>query len=149
LARIAWRYGTSVWAIVQANNIANPNIIHVGQCLCIPKAGPHPPAPKPPKPGCEHLFWPKAGARLSGLVEARGTADDPNLWYYKLEYRKNGLDEWHYITGSETAVHNNVLGVWDTRGLPDGGYEFRLVIVDRTGNYNPPCTIPVRLDNSP
>jgi len=36
LYSIAWRYQSSVWAIVTANNIANPNLIFPGQVLCIP-----------------------------------------------------------------------------------------------------------------
>jgi len=47
LYRIARRYGTSVWAIVVANNISNPSFIYVGQVLLIPGPGPAPPAPTP------------------------------------------------------------------------------------------------------
>lgn len=36
LSGIAWRYGTSVWSIAAANNIANPSLIWVGQRLYIP-----------------------------------------------------------------------------------------------------------------
>ena len=36
LAAIAWRFGTTVWVIVQANGIWNPNLIYVGQRLVIP-----------------------------------------------------------------------------------------------------------------
>ena len=36
LSGIARRYGTSVSALVKANNIRNPNRIYVGQKLCIP-----------------------------------------------------------------------------------------------------------------
>lgn len=36
LAGIAWRFGVNMWAIVRANNIPNPNLIHVGQRLYIP-----------------------------------------------------------------------------------------------------------------
>jgi len=36
LYSIAGRYQSSVWAIVSANNIANPNLIFPGQVLCIP-----------------------------------------------------------------------------------------------------------------
>jgi LysM repeat protein len=36
LYSLAQRYGTSVWAIATTNNIANPNLIYVGQTLCIP-----------------------------------------------------------------------------------------------------------------
>lgn len=36
LYRIALNYGVSMWAIVRANNIANPNAIYAGQRLVIP-----------------------------------------------------------------------------------------------------------------
>lgn len=36
LYAIAFRYGTTVWALITANHIANPNWIFVGQSLCIP-----------------------------------------------------------------------------------------------------------------
>jgi len=36
LTWIAMRYGTSVWAIVQANGLSNPNVIYTGQRLFIP-----------------------------------------------------------------------------------------------------------------
>ncbi len=38
LTRIALKYGTTVQAIVQANNITNPNLVFVGQVLTIPGA---------------------------------------------------------------------------------------------------------------
>lgn len=37
LYSIALRYGTTVQAIALANNIVNPNLIFVGQTLCIPQ----------------------------------------------------------------------------------------------------------------
>ena len=36
LSSIARQYGTTVWAIVVRNNLANPNFIYVGQTLVIP-----------------------------------------------------------------------------------------------------------------
>jgi len=45
LTRIAARFGTTVAALVQANNIVNPNLIYVGQVLIIP--GGTVPAPQP------------------------------------------------------------------------------------------------------
>jgi len=38
LTRIALRYGVSIWTIVSANSIANPNLIYPGQQLTIPGA---------------------------------------------------------------------------------------------------------------
>ena len=40
LWRISRQFGTTVDAIVQANNIPNPNLIYVGQVLEIPGTGP-------------------------------------------------------------------------------------------------------------
>ncbi|MFQ5610656.1 MAG: LysM peptidoglycan-binding domain-containing protein [Anaerolineae bacterium] len=39
LSSIAWRYGTSVNALAQANNISNSSFIYVGQRLCVPWGG--------------------------------------------------------------------------------------------------------------
>ena len=36
LTLIAWRYGTTIWAIARANTIYNINLIYAGQTLCIP-----------------------------------------------------------------------------------------------------------------
>ena len=36
LSSIAWRHGTTAWAIAHANGIYNPNHIRAGQCLRIP-----------------------------------------------------------------------------------------------------------------
>jgi LysM repeat protein len=145
LAKIAVRFGISVWSIVQMNNIANPNLIYPGQRIYIGAA----PDAGRPTPGCEHLTWPRHGARLSGVIQAQGTATLTNFGYYKLEYRKDGLDDWHYITGADRHVQNGALGAWDTRTVSDGRYIFRLVIVDRTGNYPAPCEIVVHVDNNP
>jgi LysM repeat protein len=46
LAAIAWRYGVTVSAIVQANGLQNPNFIWVGQRLFIPATA----APQPSQP---------------------------------------------------------------------------------------------------
>lgn len=62
LNKIASWYGTSVWALMQYNNISNPNHIYIGQSLKVPGkncGGPYypppdpcpcPPPPPPPNP---------------------------------------------------------------------------------------------------
>ena len=50
LNRIALRYGVTIWTIAQANNIANPNLIYVGQRLTIPSGSDPAPTSTPPPP---------------------------------------------------------------------------------------------------
>lgn len=148
LAKLAVRFGVRIWDLVTANNIANPNLIYTGQCLIIPKASSAPiTTTSTSRTGCEHLTWPREGAVLSGVVKVMGTAKINNLWYYKLEYRKDGLDDWHYLAGAEKAVVNGLLGEWNTKQVSNGRYTFRLVLVDWTGNYPPPCEVHVTVSN--
>ncbi len=48
LFRISLRFNTTIQAIVQANGIANPNLIFAGQTLIIPAGGTVPPPTAPP-----------------------------------------------------------------------------------------------------
>ena len=51
LSSVAVRHGVTAWAIIQANQIANPNFIYVGQRLVIPGGSSPAPAPAPaPQP---------------------------------------------------------------------------------------------------
>ena len=50
LNAIAQRYGSSITAIAQANNIVNPNLIYVGQVLTIPGTETSAPVPTPAPP---------------------------------------------------------------------------------------------------
>jgi len=54
LAAIAWRFGVSQAAIMQANNLANPSFIYVGQRLLIPGAYAPTPASAAPAPPPEY-----------------------------------------------------------------------------------------------
>ncbi len=60
LFRIALRYGTTVQAIANANSIANPALIYVGQKLIIPSQGAQPPASS----ASETTYVVKAGDNL-------------------------------------------------------------------------------------
>jgi len=63
LSRIARMYGTSVWAIANANGISNINRIYVGQVLLIPGVGP---VPVPvPVPG---TYVVRSGDTLTGIA---------------------------------------------------------------------------------
>jgi LysM repeat protein len=84
VASIAAYYGVSASAIIQANNLWNPNLIYSGQCLLIP-------LPSRPSPPCttihvvrrgEYLkiIAPRYGVSVSAIVNANGLKN-PNLIY--------------------------------------------------------------------
>ncbi|NMO14032.1 LysM peptidoglycan-binding domain-containing protein [Pyxidicoccus fallax] len=73
LSGIAGRHGTTVGALQQANGIANPNKIYVGQKLTIPGAGgPSAPSSPPPSSGGQR-YTVKSGDTLSGIAGRFGT----------------------------------------------------------------------------
>lgn len=65
LTRIARRYGTTVWAIAQANGIWNIDYIRAGQVLWIPAYG--------PSPGLWRIYIVQPGDTLSGIAWRFGT----------------------------------------------------------------------------
>lgn len=88
LSGIAWQYGTTVSALMQANGISNPNYIYAGQTLTIPGCvpspphpgpGPKPPHPQPPHPQprppqpCGTKYVVQPGDTLSGIAARYGT----------------------------------------------------------------------------
>lgn len=83
LSQIAWRYGTTVWAITRANGLHNPNYIWAGQRLCIPCGG-----TVPPRCGGIHVVrW---GETLSSIARRYGTCVQAIV-------RVNGLWNPNYI----------------------------------------------------
>ncbi len=75
LYRIALRYGTTVDAIVQANNITNPNLIVVGQVLIIPVAGAT--ATPSPAPTTGGTVIPPVGTATPGAATPTATQPPP------------------------------------------------------------------------
>ncbi len=119
-----------------------------------PTLRPLPPPPEPTEPPVTAPDCPNPLARLvspgqnqtvSGVVQVVGTANTPNMQYYKLEFRPAGTSmEFAYITDQDRPA-DGVLGMWDTSPLPDGAYTLRLVVVDNTGNYPPPCEVTINV----
>ena len=73
---IAVQYGTTVPALVEANQISNPSLIRIGQTLAIPQLAPPPPsaaAPAPPAPAPirEHVV--QGGETLWAISRLYGT----------------------------------------------------------------------------
>jgi outer membrane protein assembly factor BamD (BamD/ComL family) len=86
---------------------------------------------------------PPMDATLSGDYRVRGTANIPNLHFYKVQFRPQSGGDWGQLYQSNKPVDNGVLMTWVTRSVPPGIYWLRLVVEDPTGNYPEPCEIRV------
>lgn len=74
---IAQRFGVTMDAIIRANNIANPNLIFVGQVLRIPVAAPPPAPPGPPTipPGAREITYiVQPGDTLTSIAQRFGSS---------------------------------------------------------------------------
>jgi len=93
------------------------------------------------------LSCPQATVRITQIVTGRppwwlvsGSAAIPNLEYWKAELSADGQG-WTMLYRSEAPVAEGQLIEFHTRTVPPGGYQLRLLAVDKTGNYGPPCTV--------
>ena len=89
LSAIAFRYGSTVWAISQANGLANPSTIYPGQRLSIPSGGSV-----------------AAPAQVAGVASRRIVVD---LSAQRMYVYQNGQLLWNWVVstgrpGQETAV---------------------------------------------
>lgn len=96
-------------------------------------------SPGCPIPGAQ-IVQPGTGAQVTGVIQVIGTASIDAFDYYKFEFRVPGGD-WSFIQRFDVPVVGGVLGAWNTDTVAPGEYEFRLVVVDGTGNYPEPCTL--------
>ncbi|NJN83879.1 MAG: hypothetical protein HC802_17460 [Caldilineaceae bacterium] len=86
---------------------------------------------------------------LSGVVGVTGTATHETFQYYKLEYAPARMPVvvFVYFDGANAQVQGGLLGNLDTRGLANGVYTLRVIVVDQTGNFPPPCQVTVTIQN--
>ena len=136
LATIASTYGISITTIAQANSLANPNVIRIGQVLVIPGAGS---GWRCPVDGAKYINdwgFPRSGGRNhegNDLFAPRGTpvyASVAGVVTY-LDGRLGGLQYWLKGDDGNTYIGTHL----DTVGV--GGYVTagtRLGTVGNTGN---------------
>jgi LysM repeat protein len=86
LLGIAARYGVSVGAIVQANNLTNPNIIYAGQTLLIPSISDPGGSSPPPAPPAGQNLLPNPSFE-GGYYHPNGIAElqVPNSWQMEID----------------------------------------------------------------
>jgi hypothetical protein len=130
----------------------------------VPRSSPTPTAQPTPTPspvaassgivvdssGCENpdatLTAPTAGERIAGSFEVLGTANTPNLAFYKFEISGAGTGgEWLSLGVGTTPVVDGTLGRFDAGAREPGEYAFRLVVLDNAGNFPPPCVLPITI----
>src|SRR5690606_13924789 len=86
---------------------------------------------------------PVAGQQISGAFTVTGTASLPDLNYFKLEIRPNFSETFNYIGRSTTGVVGGTLARLNSTNYGTGIHWLRLTVVDSTGNFPTPCTIPL------
>jgi hypothetical protein len=84
---------------------------------------------------------------VRGNVPVLGTANIPNLQYYKVEVGQgqNPSDHQWNVVGQlhESPVASGRLEMFNSGDYAPGTYTLRLVVVDTTGNYPEPCRVTV------
>lgn len=113
LSAIAARFGTTVTALVQANNIVNPNLIYVGQVLNIPGGtGTPQPQPQPtaePQPQPQPQPQPTGGFALGGHVQSFAYPDlmrQAGMTWVKRQIRYNLGDSPDVVAGAINQAHS-------------------------------------------
>lgn len=95
------------------------------------------------------LIRPGNNEAVSGSFSIIGTATHEQFQYYKIEYAPGGGTEgtFGYLTGGNNPVINGVLGNVNSGELGNGQWTLRLIVVDQTGNFPPPCRVTITVDN--
>jgi hypothetical protein len=107
-------------------------------------------APAVRRPNCPTgnaiITSPGVGQSVSGMVPIVGTAVHDSFQFYKLEYGAGpNPGVWSYFDGGDRQVQNGQLGTLNAGALPPGTYSVRVVVVDTSGNFPPPCQTVVEI----
>ncbi len=95
------------------------------------------------------IVSPGVGQVVSGGVGVTGTATHEAFGYYKLEFAPgaNAAGGFVFFAGGQNPVANGLLGNLDTTALGNGDYTILLTVVDSTGNFPPPCSVSISVQN--
>lgn len=124
----------------------------------LPTATPTPtttPLPVAISPACADpravITAPGVGEAVSGTAQILGTASHENFLYYKVEYAQgenvNPDATFSYLADSRVQVTGGLLATFDSTSFINGVYTLKLTVVDASGNFPPPCTVSVIIEN--
>ena len=111
------------------------------------------PAPAVQAPNCPDqralIFRPGQNEVVGGVIYVVGTATHDSFQYYKVEYAPgaNAGEGFSYVGGGNNPVVSNLLANIDTTALANGNWTIRLIVVDQTGNFPPPCQVSITVQN--
>lgn len=95
------------------------------------------------------IITPVREQTLRGNVTIQGTASSPFFSRYVLAYAQEpDLVSWVEIGGAIQPVQGGMLGVWNTRPLPDGQYALRLQVFDSDGSVTESIVRDLKLANA-
>lgn len=88
------------------------------------------------------ITYPSDGMTVSGVVDITGIATHPNLSFYQLRYAAGAQEaadsQWiDFAIVPSRPVDNDVLGSWDTTGMPDGQYTLALAVWGENDSSSP------------
>ena len=115
-----------------------------------PTATPEPVIQSPSCPDSRSVIsLPGVNQVVSGSVAVIGSATHEQFSFYKLEFAPgaNAGDGFVYFDGTASQVSGGLLGNFNSPGVPNGVYTIRLIVVDATSNYPPPCSVTVTVQN--
>ena len=118
-----------------------------------PTPPPPTPAPVVQLPSCPDnrslLLRPGQNEVVRGLIHVIGTASHESFQYYKVEVApgSGATEGFTYVGGGNSPVISNFLTSIDTATLGNGAWTIRLIVVDQTGNFPPPCQVTVSVQN--
>ncbi|NJN83099.1 MAG: hypothetical protein HC802_12980 [Caldilineaceae bacterium] len=111
------------------------------------------PAPVVQAPSCPDprsiIRAPGVNQNVSGAISVVGTASHNEFQYYKVEFAPgaNAAGGFVYLGGGNSQVFDSTLLGFDTNSLGNGAWTLRLIVVDQTGNFPPPCQVTINVQN--
>ena len=81
------------------------------------------------------IISPASGEVLQGLVDIKGTSAVEGFFTSELSfaYASDATNTWFLIYGTDAAVTEGLLAVWDTNLVTDGDYDLRLRVTMQDG----------------